>query len=237
MLQIGICDDDIHMLDYLSALCARILPDSRICACESAGQLLKQAEDCDIILMDVKLGEMDGLEAVRQLRSRESITRPTVIFITAYEGYVFDALDLFAFHYLLKPLDEEKFEKVLRAAAAGYEKTSNEKAIFLHTKTRHLRLYPSQITYVESNLRKAVIHTATEQIEIYSTMSELEKLLGHAFYRCHRGYLVNLAMITAYDRQSIRLSDGSRLLLAKPKYPEFVETYMDFLKRDFSCKF
>lgn len=75
-----------------------------------------------------------------------------------------------------------------------------------------------------------VIHTDSEPFEIYATMTELEKRLGSSFYRCHRGYLVNLGKIKGYDKQSIRLTDDSRLLLSKPKYSEFVNVYMRFLK-------
>lgn len=55
---------------------------------------------------------------------------PAVIFITAYDEYVFETLDLFPFHYLLKPLDEVKFEKILKRAAERYEKKEKEEAVF-----------------------------------------------------------------------------------------------------------
>ena len=134
------------------------------------------------------MGKMNGLETIKQLRSRtpsRTPHRPAVIFITAYDEYVFDAFDLFAF----------------------------------------------QIFYVESNLRKVVIHTEKEAFEIYATMNDLEKHLGSRFYRCHRGFLVNLEKINSYNRQTIRLTDGSSLLLSKTRYSEFVDTYMHFLKR------
>lgn len=86
MLQIGICDDDKHMLNYLSDLCARILPDSRIHVYTSGPKLLERTEDFDILLMDVRMGDMDVLEVVKQLRS-QSVPKhsPAVIFITAYD--------------------------------------------------------------------------------------------------------------------------------------------------------
>lgn len=74
-----------------------------------------------------------------------------------------------------------------------------------------------------------VIHTDSKPFEIYATMTELEKRLGSSFYRCHRGYLVNLGKIKGYDKQSIRLTDDSRRR-PKPKYSEFVNVYMRFLK-------
>lgn len=234
MIKIGICDDDVHMLSYLSDLCSDILPESMIENYKNGCDLLKSKIDYDIILMDVKMDDIDGVEVVKQLRkqtSAETFNRPVVIFVTAYDNYVFQALDLFAFHYLLKPLNKKKFEDILNLAVEECLKEEKEAALFFHTKTSHLRLYPRQINYIESNLRKVVIHTKKEQFEIYSTMSYIENLLGRGFYRCHRGYLVNMNKIKGYNRQSITLTDGTVLLLSKPKYPDFVETYMHFMKR------
>ncbi|MBO5281626.1 MAG: LytTR family transcriptional regulator DNA-binding domain-containing protein, partial [Lachnospiraceae bacterium] len=76
------------------------------------------------------------------------------------------------------------------------------------------------------------IHTAEEVIEIYAAMKELEKQLGEDFYRCHRGYLVNMAHITEYDNDSIRLSNGERVYLSRERYSEFVKGYMRYLRKE-----
>lgn len=75
--------------------------------------------------------------------------------------------------------------------------------------------YSQSDLYVESNLRKVIIHTEKEAVEIYATMAELEQRLDSRFYRCHRGYLVNFEKVVKYDRKNIALSDGTNLILAK----------------------
>ena len=233
MLRIGICDDDLHMLNYLSALCKKILPGAAVAGYQNGAELLSSNGSFEIVLMDVRMEDMDGLNVIKRLQSRiskKSPNPPAVIFITAYDEYVFDALDLFPFHYLLKPLDEEKFEKVLKLAAEKYAKKEKEEAVFFHTKTSHLRLYPRDIYFVESNLRKVIINMEKEHFEVYSTMAELEKLFGDSFFRCHRGYLVNLGKIRGYDRETIKLVNGNCLILSKTKYAEFVDAYMRYLK-------
>ena len=107
-----------------------------------------------------------------------------------------------------------------------------EEALTFHTKSCHFRIIPSRILYVESNLRKVIIHTEKEAVEIYATMAELEQRLDSRFYRCHRGYLVNFEKVVKYDRKNIALSDGTNLILAKNRYTEFVDAYLHFLKRD-----
>lgn len=235
MLSIGICDDDIHMLTYLEKLCQKILPECKVTLYQAGSELLKSQADFDIILMDIKMKEEDGLETVRKLRDKASADfsrRPTVIFITAYDEYVFEALDLFAFQYLLKPLEESKFEKVLLTAVSECSEQIEE-ALTFHTKSCHFRIIPSRIIYIESNLRKVIIHTDKEDVEIYATMAELAQRLDSRFYRCHRGYLVNFEKVEKYDRKSIWLSDGTNVILAKNRYTEFVDAYLHFLKRGY----
>ena len=233
MLRIGICDDDPHMLNYLSALCTKVLPEAVVTEYRGGMEFLSSTGSFEIILMDVRMEGLDGLNVIKQLQNRiskKTPNSPAVIFITAYDEYVFEALDLFPFHYLLKPLDEEKFEKILKRAAERYEKKEKEEAVFFHTKTRHLHIYPRDIYFVESNLRKAVINLQHEQFEVYSTMAELENLFGDSFFRCHRGYLVNLGKVQSYDRATITLINGKRVILSKTKYAEFVDAYMRYLK-------
>ncbi len=171
---------------------------------------------------------MNGIEAARKLRERQEDT--VLIFITGIKEYVFDALDLYAFHYLLKPVDEGKFAEVLQRAAGEAKKKKEKKCLFI--RTRNLTLDQSDILYIESRAKKLEIHTAgaDKAIEIYAAMDELEGQLGEEFYRCHRAYIVNMAHITEYDNESITLTNGDKVYLTKKKYGGFVKAYMWFLQ-------
>jgi DNA-binding LytR/AlgR family response regulator len=61
-------------------------------------------------------------------------------------------------------------------------------------------------------------------------MKEVESQLGESFCRCHRGYLVNMAYIAEYENDSIRLSNGEKIFMAKERYHEFVKKYMRYLR-------
>ena len=76
------------------------------------------------------------------------------------------------------------------------------------------------------------IHTTRETIEAYASMNELERQLGGSFFRCHRGYLVNLAYVAEYNGQSIILNNGECVYLAKERYGEFVKIYMRYLRNE-----
>ena len=165
---------------------------------------------------------MNGIEAARSLRERREDT--VLVFITGIRDYVFDAFDLYAFQYLLKPIDEGKFAEVLERAVREAAKKKERRVLFI--RSRNLTLDQSEILYIESRAKKVEIHTVRQTIEIYAAMDELEGQLGDEFYRCHRAYIVNMDCITEYDSESITLTNGDRVYLTKKKYGEFVKAYM-----------
>ena len=98
------------------------------------------------------------------------------------------------------------------------------------TKRQNIILEKGNIYYVESRGKKVAVHTAGETIEVYSSMHGLAGQLGTGFYRCHRSYLVNMAYVAEYSHESIILSNGAYVYLAKEKYGEFVKAYMRYLR-------
>ena len=86
MQRIAICDDDPHMLSSLAALCKKILPEAEVTEYKSGVELLSGNGGFEILLMDVRMEEMDGLDVIKRLKSRDrerSPVRPSVNFITA----------------------------------------------------------------------------------------------------------------------------------------------------------
>lgn len=108
----------------------------------------------------------------------------------------------------------------------------NEARRGLFIKSKKLMLDQGEILYIESRAKKVEIHTvgALESIEIYATMEELESQLGDGFYRCHRAYIVNMAHISEYGKDSVTLTNGDQVYVAKKKYGEFVKAYKCYLE-------
>ena len=227
-MDIAVVDDEKAIREHVCALIEEQQPGSVIEAYATGEELLASGKRFDIVFLDIQMDGMNGIEAARELRERQEDT--VLIFITGVKEYVFDALDLYAFHYLLKPIDEGKFAEVLQRAAGEAKKKKEKKCLFI--KTRNLMLDQSDILYIESRAKKLEIHTAgaDKAIEIYAAMDELERQLWEGFYRCHRAYIVNMAHITEYDNESITLTNGDKVYLTKKKYGEFVKAYMWYLR-------
>ena len=221
-MDIAVVDDEKAIREHICGLVEERQPESRIEAYATGEELLASEKRFDIVFLDIQMEGMNGIEAARNLREQQGDT--VLIFITGIKEYVFDALDLYAFQYLLKPIDEDKFAEVLQRAVREVGRKKERRVLFI--KSRNLTLDQSEILYIESRAKKVEIHTVRQTIEIYAAMDELEGQLGEEFYRCHRAYIVNMDCITEYDSESITLTNGDRVYLTKKKYGEFVKAYM-----------
>ena len=226
-MDIAVVDDEKAIREHICGLVEEQQPESRIEAYATGGELLASGKRFDIVFLDIQMEGMNGIEAARSLREKNAnlgVEDTVLVFITGIRDYVFDAFDLYAFQYLLKPIDEGKFAEVLERAVREAAKKKERRVLFI--KSRNLTLDQSEILYIESRAKKVEIHTVRQTIEIYAAMDELEGQLGENFYRCHRAYIVNMDCITEYDSESITLTNGDRVYLTKKKYGEFVKAYM-----------
>ncbi len=228
-MDIAVVDDEKAIREHICGLVEEQQPESRIEAYATGEELLTSGKRFDIVFLDIQMEGMNGIEAARSLREKNAnlgVEDTVLVFITGIKDYVFDAFDLYAFQYLLKPIDERKFAEVLERAVREAAKKKERRVLFI--KSRNLTLDQSEILYIESRAKKVEIHTtgAAQAIEIYAAMDELEGQLGENFYRCHRAYIVNMDCITEYDSESITLTGGDRVYLTKKKYGEFVKAYM-----------
>ena len=226
-MDIAVVDDEKAIREHICGLVEEQQPESRIEAYATGEELLASGKRFDIVFLDIQMEGMNGIEAARSLREKNAnlgVEDAVLVFITGIKDYVFDAFDLYAFQYLLKPIDERKFAEVLEKAAREAAKKKERRVLFI--KSRNLTLDQSEILYIESRAKKVEIHTVRQTIEIYAAMDELEGQLGDEFYRCHRAYIVNMDCITEYDSESITLTNGDRVYLTKKKYGEFVKAYM-----------
>ena len=226
-MDIAVVDDEKAIREHICGLVEEQQPESRIEAYATGEELLASGKRFDIVFLDIQMEGMNGIEAARSLREKNAnlgVEDTVLVFITGIKDYVFDAFDLYAFQYLLKPIDERKFAEVLEKAAREAAKKKERRVLFI--KSRNLTLDQSEILYIESRAKKVEIHTVRQTVEIYGAMDELEGQLGDEFYRCHRAYIVNMDCITEYDGESITLTNGDRVYLTKKKYGEFVKAYM-----------
>ena len=237
MIKIAICDDEANIRAYLISLIR-----AQSCPCEiveyaSAGDCLADTQEIDLLFLDIELttdrSGLDGMALAGQIRERTTGTQPVIIFVTGYERYVFDAFDVGAFQYLLKPMDEEKFAKVFSRAVAqiGTAREKPGRVLTLQSANTSKTVPLDSIYYIESSNHKVELHLKNGEFACYAKIGDLELELQDQFFRIHKGYLVNLSYVAGYSKTEVTLTNGERLLLSKYKYQDFVKAYLHFLKK------
>lgn len=123
-MQIAVCDDEKAVREVLKDKIEKACREAGMACqvkCYCSGEELLSAEDMpDLLFLDIQMPGIDGMDAAAQLRRRQWDT--ILIFVTALSEYVYDAFDVGAFHYLVKPFRDEKLREILIRAAEQYKK-------------------------------------------------------------------------------------------------------------------
>ena len=180
----------------------------------------------DLILLDVEMKFMDGMTAAEEIRKVDP--EVVIIFITnmvqyAIRGYAVDALD-----YVLKPVSYFAFSQRLNRAIGRMKKrASRYMAITIKGGTQKLDI--DGIYYIESQGHNLIFYTAQGQHVSTGTMRDAEeKLETLGFFRCNKGYLVNLAHVEAV-RDGCAIVNGSELLISRARKNDFMEALADYM--------
>lgn len=180
----------------------------------------------DIILMDIEMQFMDGMTAAKKIREADKSV--IIIFITnmaqyAIQGYSVDALD-----YVLKPISYFAFaERISRAI--GRLKKREEHYINIVSKNGVDKVPVSQIGWIESEGHRLIYHTKDRVYEsTVNSMKEIEKELAeYHFFRCNKGYLVNLAHVRAI-RDGWAILFNGQVMISRAKRGEFQKALIEY---------
>ncbi len=196
----------------------------------SAEALLFDYCDCppDVLLLDIEMPGMNGVELAKKLRSQAETVQ--IVFITGYPDFIAEGYDVSALHYLLKPVSVDKLREVLdRAYQTVCENRAPETAIF-RSGTESLRFPLSQLEYIAALGHSTVLSAGGRTYDLSVSISEVEKTLGDGFLRCHRSYIVNLRYVRAVSGDRLTLDDGTKIPVARSMKKTVAEAFIQYYK-------
>ena len=208
-MRIAICDDEKNIRELIASKVLKQYPEAEIVFFSSGEELLLSDKNMDILFLDIQMSGRNGMETAKELRKKDKTV--VLIFVTAVEEYVFQAFDVGAFHYIVKPIDDAKFANILQKAVDEVnsrsikEQAPEERYVMISNSGVHTKVILDEIVYAEVFNRKIVIHKINETIEFYGKMSDLEELAGDNFFRPHRAYLINFKYVEKYDATTVYL--------------------------------
>ncbi|UCH48009.1 MAG: response regulator transcription factor [Betaproteobacteria bacterium] len=213
-LRIAITDDEAPARNRLKSLLediAEMIPIEVVGEAENGQRLLELLEQrpADVVLLDIRMPEMDGLESARHLQKLDD--PPHVIFTTAYDDYAISAFELHAIDYLVKPIRLRRLHDAL-ARTRSITRISldvlNEVAdsarthLSVHERGKVQLVPVADILYLRAELKYVTIRTAERELVLEESLSRLEEEFRDRFVRIHRNCLVAKDYIESFEKES-----------------------------------
>ncbi len=233
MIHIAICDDEPCMSDALRQMvsaffCGKNI-DTMITQYTSGEQLLHSQKKIDILFLDIQMGGLSGMETAKKLRRRKF--KGFLIFITVLREMVFDAFEVQAFDYLVKPIDETRFEHMMGRLLSSLQDAGG--AGLLIQKGYESSIIPFEdIVFCEIIDRKVYVHlVSSEIIDFYDRIDHLETKLDDSFFRCHRSFLIHLKYLKSYKNGTAYMENGKEIPVSRLRSKEFSSVILRYMKR------
>ena len=211
-LRVVIVDDEAparSRLRDLLADCAQGVPLDIVgeAANGRAALGLLSSRTADVVLLDIRMPEMDGIEAAQHLQKLEH--PPAVIFTTAYDAYALRAFEVHAVDYLLKPIRAARLQEALARARSAkppgpgvLRELKPQARAFLSAQERgKVHLIPiGDVVYLKAELKYVTARTAQREYLIEESLTRLEQEYGGRFVRVHRNCLVARDAVRGFER-------------------------------------
>lgn len=216
--KIAICDDSEREITYLTELVKNWAEQTQntinITTFPSAEAFLfhySEEKDFDILLLDIEMKAMNGVELAKEVRQdNESVQ---IVFITGFPDFIPEGYEVSALHYLLKPVSADKLSSVLNKAAEKLEKSEKRLQVIYNREVDYVPL--SKILYIEAQKQFVLIYTNEKVYRMKASLSDTENQLDEYFFKCQRSFLVNLRYVIRIKTDCVVLKNGAEVPISR----------------------
>lgn len=232
-LTIAICDDNEGQINELRRLLGEWSADKpfalSIDEYASAEGFLFSYPDkpCDLILLDIEMKRLNGMELAKKLRSVGDML--PVVFITGYPEYMNDGYEVEALHYLLKPVDKAKLFAVLDRYI---KRRTPENEIILVSDEVSMHVSSDMIVYCEAVGKKTHVSLRDKTIVCNMGISGIKKILTEEFIFCHRSYIVNLRYVRSIGKTELTLDNKEKIPLSRRLYNDVNKKFIEYYAKE-----
>jgi DNA-binding LytR/AlgR family response regulator len=227
MIRIAICDDceidAVAAKKVIRKTLNEIHVNAEIEYCNQAAdienKLLKHREELDVLILDIDMPKVSGLELAEKLRNENQSL--IIIFLSAHEEFVFKAFEFQPFRYIRKIYLENEMPVAIRSAIKVVEANKDEQVI-LRTDDGEMKFMISEIMYYETEKRKICIHLKNgNHLLVNKTMTEMQKIIEKEnFIMIHRSCVVNVKYVVNMQNSILTLKNKEQLLVSRRKFKD-----------------
>ncbi len=182
----------------------------------------------DLVLIDIELPGVNGMEVARRLREIDS--QVTLVFITNMEQYAINGYEVDALDFVVKPVNYYRFSSMLRKALRHITH-QEEKEVVIQSAGQITRLRVSQIYYVEVRDHLLIYCTSQGRLEAWGKLTDVEdQLSAYGFARCSSSHLVNLRHVTSVTGNSVDVA-GAKFPISQRRRKAFYTCVNSYLSR------
>lgn len=207
MIRVLIADDDFGMRMIIRKAIEKRGGFQVVGEAENGAVAVQMFEEYkpEVVFLDIEMPELNGIECARKLFDINPKTK--IIFATAYEGFMSEAFEVYAFDYLMKPFDIARLNSSLERIEAIQEKDDSERKeikvkntnnkIMIKNKEGVLFLDCNDIIIIQREDRKTIIYTKKDKYSTSESLAHIEERIDpRVFLRSHKSYIINISKIT-----------------------------------------
>lgn len=226
MIKISICDDEISFCKSLEQMLMNYAHSYGISIdikmfTSSFCFLDSYSPDTDIVFLDILMPLQNGLSVAKELRKKDP--NVCLIFLTSLRQYVFKGYDFQAYQYILKPITARRIELLMNELIPKIRQDDRQ-YIFVKVKGDVHRIDISDLIYIETQSRKALLHLFSGTLLVNKKLQDFENVLPqNSFFRCQASFIVNLAYIKDITGYQIYLTTDDVVPISKQKKRTLLE--------------
>lgn len=232
MMKILICDDEqqyvdelkIHIEKYMQSRFANFEIDTT----NNPQTVVDSNEIYQLAFLDIQMDELNGISLAKILKERNS--KIVIFFVTSYNDYQDEAMDLRAFRFFEKPLNADRLYSGLEKAMEYIDESYVD--FYVWTDNEHKQILVDDVIYVERGNRQVTLVTTQGNFTTRESFDEWCAILQNSFfYRVHKSFIVNLHYVTGYKYSELFVQNNVRIPIASRRQTDFHKFWFAYLRR------
>lgn len=231
-LIIGICDDEQKSIDITKEYCETVSQEIGIkfvfYIFTSGEEVLKCKENIDILLLDVEMTGMNGIETMHILEDMDEIKN--ILFVSGYSDYIHESFGVKTKGFVCKPIEYNRLKNEIEKTIMYIKKTINKQVVEADVCGKHILIDTENIMYIQGEGRYVRLVTNKESYLVTDNIKVWEeKLCGSSIHRVHKSYMVNFKFVANIVGTELVLKDNTKLPIGRKYYKLVKEQYREYL--------